>query len=113
RIGSGELQTMSRTVEGYTPPPLMSEHVNLRWRACAFPGCGRKARRCDKDHGTPHAHGGPTCAANLIPLCRRHHRCKQARGWTLELLDDGRIALWTTPTGHTYPVHPWEHGPPG
>jgi hypothetical protein len=45
-------------------------------------------------------------------LCRRHHRCKQAEGWRLRLEDDGRVAVWITPAGHTYRVLPWDHAPP-
>ncbi len=41
---------------------------------------------------------GPTDAANLISLCRRHHRVKQRFGWTVRLAVDG-TCTWTDPTG--------------
>jgi hypothetical protein len=46
----------------------------------------------------------------LAPLCRRHHRTKQAQGWRLEQLRPGELT-WTAPhgrryvtTGDTYPI---------
>jgi hypothetical protein len=33
---------------------------------------------------------------DLAPLCRHHHRTKQAQGWHLEQLAPG-IMRWTTP----------------
>jgi len=42
---------------------------------------------------------------NLVSLCRRHHRAKQARGWQLVQPEPGVMA-WTTPSGRTYPTGP-------
>jgi hypothetical protein len=64
-----------------------------------MPGCRRPPGRCDIDHGTAHADGGPTDCWNLCCLCRRHHRIKTfARGWHFELLADGRLVV-RTPSG--------------
>jgi len=41
---------------------------------------------------------GPTSAANLLTLCRRHHRIKQRPGWVVRLSPDG-AATWTDPAG--------------
>ena len=49
--------------------------------------------------------GGRTCLCNLAPLCRRHHRVKQARGWTLEQVSPG-VLTWSTPAGRRYTVTP-------
>ena len=45
------------------------------------------------------------CQCNHSPLCRHHHRCKQAEGWSLEQPEPGVLA-WRTPTGRTYTVTP-------
>jgi hypothetical protein len=50
-----------------------------RWIAardvtCTFPGCRRRAHRCDIDHVESWQQWGRTDAANLQPLCRRHRR---------------------------------------
>jgi len=49
----------------------------------------------------PYDQGGKTCLCNLAPLCRRHHRTKQARGWALNQVSPGVFA-WSTPSGRHY-----------
>ena len=39
------------------------------------------------------------------PLCRHHHRAKQAHGWHLEQPEPG-ILKWRTPSGRTYATTP-------
>jgi hypothetical protein len=41
----------------------------------------------------------------LSPLCRMHHRVKQARGWTLTQPEPG-VPTWTAPHGRSYTVTP-------
>jgi hypothetical protein len=41
----------------------------------------------------------------LAPLCRHHHRCKQADGWRLEQPEPG-VLVWRTPAGRTYATTP-------
>lgn len=82
----------------YRPPVSLQHLIRIRQQRCAFPGCGRPARRCDLDHTVPYHRGGRTCECNLAPLCRRHHEAKQAPGWHLEQLRPG-ILTWTTPSG--------------
>jgi hypothetical protein len=48
--------------------------VVLRDRECRFPGCDRPPPWCDAHHVVHWAEGGPTSLANLVLLCRRHHR---------------------------------------
>ncbi len=50
----------------------------IRWRdgTCRVWGCRTKASRCDLDHAVPFDSGGPTTAANLHSLCRKHHGIK-------------------------------------
>ncbi|QBX54490.1 HNH endonuclease [Nocardioides seonyuensis] len=94
------------TVDRHDPPPRMAETVRLRDETCVFPRCGRHARGCDLDHITPYDTGPPdtgpptesggTTAANLAPLCRRHHRAKTSGAWTYQRLAPGTY-LWTGP----------------
>jgi hypothetical protein len=53
----------------------------------------------------PYDQGGQTCECNLAPLCRRHHRAKQAQGWRLEQSEPG-VMVWTLPHGRSYRVQP-------
>jgi hypothetical protein len=97
--------THTRQVPGYRPANQVREHVRIRHRTCAFPGCRRPARACDLDHTIPHDQGGRTCECNLAPLCRRHHRAKQAPGWRLEQPEPGTM-VWHLPHGRSYTVTP-------
>ena len=44
---------------------------------------------------------------NDAPLCRHHHRCKQAEGWSLDQPEPG-VLVWRTPSGRTYVTTPTE-----
>ncbi len=90
-------------VDRYTPPAAMADQVDLRDRHCVFPRCTRPAKRCDKDHVVPHDQDGVTCACNLAPLCRRHHRHKTHGRWRYLALTPGMF-LWTSPYGYRYLV---------
>jgi hypothetical protein len=92
----------------YQPSPALRHLVEARHDSCAFPGCRRPATQCDKDHTVPYDQGGRTCLCNLAPLCRHHHRCKQAEGWRLEQPEPGILA-WRTPSGRTYLTTPTEY----
>jgi AcrR family transcriptional regulator len=95
--------------EALSSRPRKLQHlVHARNARCTAPGCGRPAARCDLDHTTPWHHGGPTCPCNLAPLCRHHHRCKQAEGWWLEQPEPG-LLVWRTPAGRTYATMPTEY----
>jgi Domain of unknown function (DUF222) len=88
----------------YQPTPRLRHLIQVRHATCAFPGCRRPAAQCDADHTLAYGHGGRTCLCNLAPLCRRHHRAKQARGWHLDQPQPGTMT-WTTPSGRTYTTH--------
>ncbi len=94
----------------YRPPADLAEFVIARDQRCAFPGCTRRARRCDLDHEQPWQSGGPTSPDNLAPLCRRHHLAKHHAGWRRRRQPDGSYH-WTAPTGHTYQVTPPRYPP--
>jgi len=90
---------------GYRPPNTICDLVRARNRTCTFPGCRRPAVACDLDHTIPYDQGGRTCPCNLAPLCRRHHRAKQAPGWQLDQPGPGTL-IWTAPHGRSYTVTP-------
>lgn len=94
-------------VEAYEIPDRMRRQVGLRDHTCRFPSCEQPATGCDLDHRVPHADGGITCACNLQPLCRRHHRAKTHAGWQVDLIDDqpGHYR-WVSPHGYRFDVHP-------
>jgi hypothetical protein len=93
---------------GYHPSRKLTHLIRARNARCTAPGCGRPAARCDLDHTVPWDQGGLTCECDLAPLCRRHHRCKQAEGWRLEQPEPG-VLLWRTPSGRTYATTPTEY----
>ena len=90
---------------GYVPSRRLQHLIRARTPTCSAPGCRWPAWRCDLDHTVPFDGGGCTCDCNLAPLCRRHHRCKQAAGWRLEQPEPGTM-LWTTPAGRRYLTEP-------
>jgi hypothetical protein len=64
------------THHGYQPPATLREAIAWRDATCRISGCTTPATRSDLDHHTAYAAGGPTSAANLRSLCRRHHGIK-------------------------------------
>ena len=81
---------------GYHPSRKLAHLIRARSATCTAPGCRRPAARCDLDHTHPWDQGGLTCECDLAPLCRRHHRCKQAEGWHLEQPEPG-VLIWRDP----------------
>lgn len=67
--------------ERYTVPADLRSWLKIRDETCRFPGCSRRAERCDVDHVEDWAHGGTTSHDNLIHLCRKHHRLKHTSRW--------------------------------
>jgi len=88
----------------YTPSRGLKHLIRARTATCTAPACNAQAVYCDLDHTVPYP-DGPTCQCNLDPKCRRHHRCKQAAGWTVEQPAPG-VARWTVPSGRTYTTTP-------
>jgi hypothetical protein len=92
----------------YRPSRQLQHLIRARNTRCTAPGCGRPAARCDLDHTIAWDHGGLTCECGLAPLCRHHHRCKQAEGWRLEQPEPG-VLIWHTPSGRSYTTRPTQY----
>ncbi len=92
---SGTVLDVDRTT--YRVPADLRRAVLTRHPRCVFPGCGRRARDSDLDHGIDWARGGGTAFENLAPLCRHHHRMKHISLWRYRRVE--RAFEWTSPTG--------------
>jgi hypothetical protein len=86
----------------YRPPAHMTRTVIARDGRCMFPGCRKKARHNDLDHIEAFKPGDTTTQANLMSLCRRHHRFKHDGTWTVERDHRTGIVTWTDPNGRRY-----------
>jgi hypothetical protein len=92
----------------YQPSRKLRHLITTRSARCTAPGCGRPAARCDLDHTLAWDAGGITCECDLAPLCRHHHRCKQAEGWRLAQPAPG-VLTWRTPGGRSYTTTPTQY----
>ncbi|MDY0908654.1 HNH endonuclease signature motif containing protein [Microbacterium sp. CFBP9034] len=92
-------------VDRYRPSEDQRRLLRARDEHCRFPGCRMPTARCDIDHTIDAARGGPTDAANLAHLCRRHHSLKHASAWRVRQVDGGRLD-WTSPTGRSHADEP-------
>ncbi len=99
----GRLIDYGRTT--YRPPAELRDFVLARDASCRFPGCNRRARRCDLDHLVAWDEGGTTNGPNLHALCCRHHHLKHEAGWTVRRSEDGDTR-WNSPSGHRYSTPP-------
>jgi hypothetical protein len=97
----------------YAVPADLRRRLRLRDGTCRFPGCRRRAERCDLDHTVAWQDGGRTAADNLAHLCRHHHLVKHRNGalgrWSVRQLGpapSGGVLEWTSPAGRTYRTVP-------
>ena len=91
----------------YAIPDRLREFIVARDRTCRFPGCARRADRCQIDHAQPWDDGGSTSPDNLGALCVRHHQLKTHAGWQITHSRPDGGCTWTSPHGRVY-----EHAPP-
>jgi hypothetical protein len=84
---------------GRFPSDRLAQAIQIRAGTCRYPTCTVPADRCALDHHEP-APKGPTSAANLDPLCRRHHRGKTF-AWLASVRDDHGVD-WTMPDAERY-----------
>jgi hypothetical protein len=64
-------------------PPAIRRALQVRDGGCRFPGCTNR-RFVDGHHIRHWAAGAETSLANLVLLCRRHHRAVHEGGYTIE-----------------------------
>jgi hypothetical protein len=76
-------------------PPAIRRALNTRDGGCRFPGCTHQ-RYVDAHHIEHWADGGETKLANLVTLCRLHHR----------LVHEGEITIDPLPGGGWRFLHP-------
>lgn len=86
----------------YQVTDSLRDYLVDRDATCRFPGCTRRASRCQIDHARAWNDGGPTDRANLGALCVRHHQLKTHGGWRItESWADGSCT-WQSPQGRTF-----------
>lgn len=83
-----------------TIPPAIRRALNSRDKGCRFPGCSFK-RYVDGHHVKHWAHGGETSLANLVTLCRFHHRLVHEGRVVIQMLDDGAFRF-IRPNGDSF-----------
>lgn len=107
--GQGEPLDVGRKTR--TIPLALRRALASRDGGCVFPGCTHK-RYVDGHHLQHWADGGETRLANLVTLCRFHHRAVHEGGMRVERLDDGAWrftrpdgeVLESVAHGHTRPL---------
>ncbi|GAA1754713.1 HNH endonuclease signature motif containing protein [Kocuria aegyptia] len=103
---------LDRDRSTYAVPADLKRRLRARDGTCRFPGCRRRASRCDLDHTVAWADGGRTSADNLAHLCRHHHLLKHRDGslgrWRVEHVASERLE-----PGHLHaePLDPGLLGP--
>jgi Domain of unknown function (DUF222) len=90
----------------YRPPADMTRTVIARDVHCVFPGCRKTAKHNDLDHVEAFAEGDLTTQANLMSLCRRHHRLKHDGKWTVTRDDKTGVTTWTDRRGRQFKTRP-------
>ena len=74
-----------------TIPSSIRTALVLRDGGCRFPGCDRPPAWTDGHHIIHWADGGPTELANLVSLCRSHHRQVHEEGWRIHIADGSAV----------------------
>ena len=83
-----------------TIPPGIRRALTARDKGCRFPGCCFK-HYVDGHHVEHWADGGETKLANLVTLCRFHHRLVHEGQVIVQTLDDGAFRF-VKPDGETF-----------
>ncbi len=107
---SGTVLDVDRT--SYRPPADLKRWLEVRDETCRFPGCNRRAVRCDVDHTDDWDHGGCTAFDNLAHLCPLHHHLKHETSWSVRHMAGG-VLEWTSPAGRRHITHPRRRIPSG
>jgi hypothetical protein len=94
---------------GHDPGVKLRHLTGILNPCCTFLTCRRPRRQSDYEHSTPFDKGGRTCLCEGGPVCRHHHRDKQAPGWHLEHGQARGWFRWTTASGRTYTTRPTQY----
>jgi len=94
---------------GHDPGVKLKHLTGILNQYCTFLTCRRPHRTCDYEHSKPFEEGGRTCLCDGGPVCRHHHRDKQAPGWHLEHGENRGWFTWTTASGRTYTTKPTQY----
>lgn len=101
----------------YAVTDRLRRFIERRDGTCRFPGCARRASRCQIDHAVAWADGGRSDIDNLGALCTRHHQLKTHGGWRITASHADGSCTWRSPMGRTYDRGPEPvlsgAGPPG
>jgi len=62
-------QVLEASTTRHDPGTLVTETLLARHPVCAWPGCNRQSRECDRDHATPFTQSRQTSLAGLVPYC--------------------------------------------
>ena len=92
----------SHQAAGHDPGVKLRHLTGILNQYCTFLTCRRPHRQCDYEHSKPFEQGGRTCLCEGGPVCRHHHRDKQAPGWHLEAGENRGWFRWTTASGRKY-----------
>jgi hypothetical protein len=92
----------------YLVPPALADYLIAKNIRSAAPHSNVDSRASDMEHNIPHDQGGPTNPINNTPVDRRWHRAKTHGDWTYVKHDDGTI-IWTSPTGLTCQIDPYDY----
>ncbi len=84
--------------------PALRRALIHRDRSCRFPGCGLKL--CDAHHIEHWMDGGATKLANLVLLCRRHHRSVHEEGFRVKVLANGEVSFFRPDGRELLPAPP-------
>ncbi|MGN8025321.1 DUF222 domain-containing protein [Microbacterium sp. 22242] len=82
----------------YRPTKAQRDWLVLQHGTCARDGCTRLALDADLDHERMWAHGGPTNASNLRPLCPADHVRNHRTRFRFDSRPDRSVQV-TSPTG--------------
>jgi hypothetical protein len=87
--------------------------LTVRDGGCIYPGCARTPAFCDAHHVRHWADGGETSVANMVLLCRHHHRTLHAGQWSIHP-DPGSPGLfWTRDHDGVHPAQTFsDRSPP-
>jgi Domain of unknown function (DUF222) len=99
----------SHQAAGHDPGVKLRHLTGILNQYCTFITCRRPHRQSDYEHSKPFEKGGRTCLCEGGPVCRHHHRDKQAPGWHLEHGENRGWFRWTTASSRSYTTKPTQY----